>query len=92
MEWKAQVTLLLTDFCYAFLDTALRTGDFHWYRLDNNGRWSHKPGETQASQLDNANAPIGDPRNCALGAYVFARFMIADPLTNQIGGNLVCTV
>lgn len=84
--------MLLTDCCYAFLDTAVRTGDFHWYRLDNNGQWSHKPGQTQVSQLDNANAPIVDPRICALGAYVFQRFMVADPLTNRIGGNFICPV
>ena len=92
MEWKAQVTLLLTDFCYAFLDTPIRTGDFHFYRLDSNGRWSHKPGETQVSQLDDANVLIVDPRTCVHGAYVFERFMVADQTTNQIGGDIACTV
>lgn len=84
--WRHLVALVVKP------DTAVRTGDFHWYRLDNNGQWSHKPGETQVSQLDNANAPIVDPRNCALGLYVFHRFMVVDPLANRIGGNFVCPV
>jgi len=26
--------------------------DYHWYRLDSNGRWSHKPGWTPATDRD----------------------------------------
>ena len=35
--------------------------DYHWYRLDSGGMWSHKPGGTQATNLDNSNNPIANP-------------------------------
>ncbi len=43
--------------------------DFHWYRLDRNGRWSHKPGGTQATNLDNSGNIITDPRTADRGPY-----------------------
>lgn len=35
--------------------------DYHWYRLDDNGRWSHKPGQHAATDLDASNKPITNP-------------------------------
>lgn len=35
--------------------------DYHWYRLDNNGRWSHKPGNTNATDTDASGNPITNP-------------------------------
>jgi hypothetical protein len=35
--------------------------DYHWYRLDRNGMWTHKPGGTQATNLDNSGNPISSP-------------------------------
>jgi hypothetical protein len=43
--------------------------DFHWYRLDRTGRWSHKPGGTQATNLDNGGNPIADPLAADRGPY-----------------------
>ncbi len=43
--------------------------DFHWYRLDDNGLWSHKPGGTQATNLDKSNNLITDPRTANRGPY-----------------------
>lgn len=43
--------------------------DYHWYRLDNNTRWSHKPGQTPTRNTDNSGRPIIDPRNCDRGHY-----------------------
>jgi len=43
--------------------------DFHWYRLDNSGFWSHKPGSTAARNYDNSNQPITDPRTADRGPY-----------------------
>jgi len=43
--------------------------DFHWYRLDENGTWSHKPGGTQATNLDNSGNLITDPRTADRGFY-----------------------
>jgi len=52
--------------------------DFHWYRKGTNGRWTHKPGGTQATNLDNSGAIITDPRTADRGNYTqFTTFMIA---------------
>lgn len=50
--------------------------DFHWYRKGNNGLWSHKPGATAATTLDNSGKPITDPRTANRGIYTqFCTFM-----------------
>ena len=43
----------------------LRNGytDYHWYRKDNNGRWSHKPGNTEVRDVDASGNYIYDPQN-----------------------------
>jgi hypothetical protein len=43
--------------------------DYHWYRQDQNGMWTHKPGGTQATNLDNASHPISNPETASRGAY-----------------------
>jgi hypothetical protein len=51
--------------------------DYHWYRQDNVGCWSHKPGSTAARNWDNANQPISDPKTCNRGPYtVFCTYMV----------------
>ncbi len=35
--------------------------DFHWYRQDDNGNWSHKPGDGEATNVDSSGKPIVDP-------------------------------
>jgi hypothetical protein len=51
-------------------------GDFHWYRKGSNGKWSHKPGGTAATILDNSGNPITDPRTADRGNYTnFCSFM-----------------
>jgi len=35
--------------------------DYHWYRLDSNGMWTHKPGGGPATNLDNSGNPISNP-------------------------------
>lgn len=35
--------------------------DYHWYRLDSNGMWTHKPGGGAATNLDNSGNPISNP-------------------------------
>ncbi|MEI8146726.1 MAG: hypothetical protein WCH83_14800, partial [Alphaproteobacteria bacterium] len=44
--------------------------DYHWYRQDNVGCWSHKPGSTPARNTDNSGKPITDPRTCNRGGYI----------------------
>jgi hypothetical protein len=43
--------------------------DFHWYRRDNNNMWSHKPGTTAATTLDNKRQPIKSPETADRGPY-----------------------
>ena len=51
--------------------------DYHWYRQDKVGCWSHKPGGTAARNYDNANHAIADPKTCNRGPYTaFCTYMI----------------
>lgn len=43
--------------------------DYHWYRLDSNARWSHKPGQTPAKNTDNSGNLITNPQTCDRGPY-----------------------
>lgn len=50
--------------------------DFHWYRKGRNGYWTHKPGGTQVTNLDNSGVLISDPRTANRGPYTnFCTFM-----------------
>ena len=50
--------------------------DFHWYRKDASGWWSHKPGGTQVTNKDNSGNAIADPRTANRGGYTeFCTFM-----------------
>ncbi|XP_078381171.1 uncharacterized protein LOC144663945 [Oculina patagonica] len=51
--------------------------DYHWYRLDNNGHWSHKAGGTPVTDRDGNGDRIVDPRTAAQGRipYEFVCFM-----------------
>jgi hypothetical protein len=51
--------------------------DYHWYRQDKVGCWSHKPGSTAARNVDNANHAISDPKTANRGPYTqFCTYMI----------------
>ena len=55
------------------------SNDFHWYRQDNVGCWSHKPGSTPVRNYDNAGQPITDPRTCDRGPYTdFCSYMVTN--------------
>ena len=43
--------------------------DYHWYRKDRDGKWSHKMGGTPATNLDNSGNVITDPRTADRGSY-----------------------
>jgi uncharacterized Zn-binding protein involved in type VI secretion len=50
--------------------------DYHWYRLDSNGGWSHKPGNTSATNIDASGNPITDPKTADrnYGAFNYSKF------------------
>ncbi|MEA2882771.1 MAG: hypothetical protein QOH32_2027 [Bradyrhizobium sp.] len=53
--------------------------DYHWYRQDNVGCWSHKPGQTAVRNVDNAGNAITNPQTCNRGPYTnFCTFMVTN--------------
>jgi len=53
--------------------------DYHWYRQDANGCWSHKPGGTAARNVDNGGHTITDPKTANRGPYTtFCSYMITN--------------
>lgn len=53
--------------------------DFHWYRQDSSGCWSHKPGQTPVRDVDNSGARILDPRTADRGPYTsFCSYMVTN--------------
>jgi hypothetical protein len=43
--------------------------NFHWYRKDDSGYWSHKPGSTEVRDVDNSGHKITDPSLADRGGY-----------------------
>ncbi len=43
--------------------------DYHWYRLQQEGFWGHKPGGTAAKNTDNNGTVITNPETCARAPY-----------------------
>ena len=43
--------------------------DYHWYRRNEDGTWSHKPGITPIISWDASGNPITDPATCDRGIY-----------------------
>lgn len=51
--------------------------DYHWFRMDQSGFWSHKPGGTAVTNVDNSGKMIKDPRLADRGRYTdFCGFMV----------------
>jgi len=43
--------------------------DYHWYRQNDDGTWSHKLGESAVTNLDHSGAVITNPETASRGAY-----------------------
>jgi hypothetical protein len=81
---SAGFTKSLTDGYYVAL-VIWPDVDFHWYRQDKLGCWSHKPGGTAARNTDEAGKGITDPKSCDRGDYtVFCSYMITRPCKVRI--------
>ena len=50
---------------YDAIDGVVYVNDYHWYRQDDDGTWSHKPGHGVARNVDAANLPITNPQTAA---------------------------
>ena len=59
--------------------------DYHFYRLDSNMLWSHKPGKTPVRNTDNSGNRIVDPRLADRGNYV----VFAGYLGNHPGARVI---
>ncbi|MBQ3214728.1 MAG: hypothetical protein IJB11_01270, partial [Oscillospiraceae bacterium] len=60
--------------------TANGTPDYHWYRQDPSGLWSHKQGTTQIKQVDNSEHFITDPEIANRGSYsIFVGYFAVTP-------------
>jgi hypothetical protein len=62
------------------LSTTGRFGpDFHWYRQDDDGCWSHKVGGDPPTNCDDSFNAITNPKHCDRGEYdTFCCFMITN--------------
>lgn len=50
--------------------------DFHFFRLDSDGTWSHKPGDRRSRKVDDLGNPIGDLSRAQFHEpYVFCGFL-----------------
>ena len=58
--------------------------DYHWYRQDSDGYWSHKRGSDPVTRYDADGNLIVDPETCNRGAYdVFLGFYMLTPWNNM---------
>ena len=48
--------------------------DFHWYRLDRNGFWSHKPGTTNVTNVDGSGNLILNPNPSKQNSLPYSDF------------------
>jgi hypothetical protein len=64
--------------------------DYHWYRKDINGLWTHKPGGTQATNLDQSGAAIYNPETANRGGYTqFGGYFFTSSSDSQGHGHQV---
>jgi len=58
--------------------------DYHWYRQDSDGYWTHKPGQTAATNLDNSGNIITNPETADRGGYtIFCGYFLTCSDVNQ---------
>lgn len=64
--------------------------DYHWYRRDINGMWTHKPGPTEATNLDNSGVTITNPETADRGVYtIFGGYFCACSSSSEGNGHSV---
>lgn len=69
--------------------------DYHLYRQDKDGYWSHKPGSTKVTRVDTTGRPIYDPqlatRDNKESNLYYNRFCsyLCIPTTNRLKRNIV---
>ncbi len=57
--------------------------DYHWYRQDSDGYWSHKQGTSEVKRFDKSDNLITDPETCDRGSYNnFIGYFAVTPWSN----------
>jgi hypothetical protein len=56
-------------------------GDYHWYRENGDGTWSHKPGHDSARDKDSDGKPITNPQTAARRSVYPGAVTVKDPAT-----------
>lgn len=70
--------------------TVYGSPDYHWYRKDINGLWTHKPGGTQATNLDQSGVAITNPETANRGGYTqFGGYFFTSSSDSQGHGHQV---
>jgi len=65
--------------------------DFHWYRQDDNGYWSHKPGSSTVRNVDESGNIITSPETADRGIYTsFCGYFCVDKTAVNIAGASTC--
>lgn len=58
--------------------------DYHFYRQNKDGTWSHKQGSSKVVRFDNSGNTIYNPEECDRGAYsTFVGFYIIKPMVKH---------
>ena len=73
----------------------ISNNDYHWYRQDSDGLWSHKPGITPVTRLDASNKYIVDPFTADWGNYTeFVGYFAVSPWGNmyEISDPIYCYI
>jgi len=59
--------------------------NFHWLRMNADGKWSHKPGGSPVRDYDNNHAQISDPHEADVSPWSeHCGYMLAVPSVSQI--------
>lgn len=73
------------DKCWK-IASAIYSGDYHWYRQNDDGTWSHKMGPSTVRNHDNNGNVITNPETCNRGSYIqFNGFYMIIPLKKKRG-------
>lgn len=61
---SVEETSRCSEGCYKVALVMCLKTDYHWYRQNRDGSWSHKPGKTNVINYDTFGKLIMDPRRC----------------------------
>ena len=62
--------------------------DYHWYRQNPDGTWSHKPGRTEVTNLDANGHLIYDPlyaEHLDIYSHFYGYFAVSSPSEEALG-------